>query len=1031
LGLAYIVFFAGLLLTALTAHFAYEKSRLSAEFLFEEVSQSIRQKVHDRFLLYLNALQQTRALVLASPNLNRSIFDTYTANLNLSVAYPGAVGIAYSPRVPKSELNVFNHRLAKEYDSSKYKLWSGKDGESGDYFPVLYFAPEEDLPNRLSVIGFDMGSEHLRRAALETARDTGEPMLTKRVRLIHVGGSQAGFVLILPVYKQNAPLNTVAERRAALTGFVMAPFRAFDFFHGILEEKRIGQTGVDFQVFDQGTDASSPPSLEQLVFQHVSASTVPFARPGYEIETHIGLAGRPLTLRVFSLPSFEASPVLLSPIIILVSGFLLNLVIFRMLIINQEQQNKIAKSEDQIRLITDALPVFITYVDANRVCRFVNKTYGKWFLRDPFQASDTALGSVIGTRNLERIQPFLDRALRGENLSIESEWEIFGNSFHPVLLNLIPDSESEASVKGVIMLVTDISAQKRQETNQRLLSDVSAVLGSSLDMNESLERLAAMITPLLADWCTIDVIDDHGPLRRAAAATSDSTQRGGLYELRHLDPSEKSVIADVIHHSEPQLLSSRETEGMAPPSHDVEERLLLQAAGVQSEMHLPLKSPSQTLGAISFYSTKSDRHFTEEDLAFAQEIARRAALAMENARLYRDARLANRAKDEFLATLSHELRTPMNVILGWLEILSTEAVDAKTLDQALTTLTRNAQAQIQLINDLLDVSRIISGKMNLNVQRTDLSSSLLSGVESVRLAARAKNITLQLDLPSHAIAFDCDSDRIQQVLWNLLSNSVKFTKDGGTIIVRALVQETAVVISVADNGQGIDPRFLPYVFDRFRQEDGSTTRSQGGLGLGLAIVRSIVEMHGGSITAQSEGRDKGTLFTMTFPRKAEPAALPPRQENEKPAVSVALPEQSPLAGIAVLLVDDSPDVRVLITRILTRAGANVTAVENAPAAFDLLSRSRFDVLLSDIGLPGEDGFGLIERVRLWERSRGHHPIPAAALTAYAQDIDARKALSSGFTCHLAKPVASQDLLVAVSTLAGRISSNSPPEHESI
>jgi signal transduction histidine kinase/CheY-like chemotaxis protein len=459
---------------------------------------------------------------------------------------------------------------------------------------------------------------------------------------------------------------------------------------------------------------------------------------------------------------------------------------------------------------------------------------------------------------------------------------------------------------------------------------------------------------------------------------------------------------------------------IASLASSAEQLAAINELGVEQTAFIPLKVHGRILGVLSlFSSTRTRRRFSNESLILILEIARRSAFAIENARLYREAQFANRAKDEFLATISHELRTPMNVILGWLEILATEPADHATFEMAVTTLTRNARVQIQLINDLLDISRIISGKLSIDVKDADLASVARLSIDSLLPAAQAKGITLRVLVPPTPVRLSFDTDRIQQILWNLLSNAVKFTPEGGRIDLVLIELEDSVKIEVHDTGQGIDARFLPYVFDRFRQEDGSTTRTQGGLGLGLAISRYLTELHGGSITAHSEGRNLGSRFTITFPKTGATknhqmaSSQPPLQLENFPDFDSDLSE---LKGRRVLLIDDSLDVRTLISRILVRAGLDVMAVDSAEAGFKALTEHRPDFVLSDIGLPHEDGLSLIQRIRSYELEHALTPVPAAALTAYAQESDIRKILLSGFDQHIAKPVSATSLLYAIHTL---------------
>jgi PAS domain S-box-containing protein len=397
---------------------------------------------------------------------------------------------------------------------------------------------------------------------------------------------------------------------------------------------------------------------------------------------------------------------------------------------------------------------------------------------------------------------------------------------------------------------------------------------------------------------------------------------------------------------------------------------------------------------------------------------RRQALKREKeARL--EAEAANRVKDEFLSTLSHELRTPLTAIMGWSDLLLHDEVDPDKRTQAIETIFRNANSQCQLINDLLEVSRIITGKLRLEFVACELHSVIEAAAEGIRPTAEAKGVRLQVLLEPQIGPVFGDRERLQQVVWNLLSNGVKFTRKGGLVQVTLQRINSHVEIVVTDTGVGIKPDFLPHVFDRFRQADGSTTRNYGGLGLGLAIVRHLVELHGGTAWAESAGENQGAKFTVRLPTMT----LSEHQPDEvlrQPAVSMVERDRQPasLDGLRVLVVDDESDARVLLTAMLERCGAQVIAVSSAREGIDSVESWKPDVLVADIGMPVEDGYGLIRRVRALPKEHGGQ-IPALALTAYARTEDRVRALSEGYQVHLAKPVDRAELAAVVASLAER------------
>lgn len=385
-----------------------------------------------------------------------------------------------------------------------------------------------------------------------------------------------------------------------------------------------------------------------------------------------------------------------------------------------------------------------------------------------------------------------------------------------------------------------------------------------------------------------------------------------------------------------------------------------------------------------------------------------------------EAERAGRMKDEFLATLSHELRTPLNAIVGWCTLLEGGPADEAELAQGLETIQRNARAQTRIIEDLLDMSRIISGKIRLDIRPCDLEDIVQAAVDTVRPAAEAKGIALRTVLDSQIGPVSGDPNRLQQVFWNLLTNAIKFTPKGGTVKVTLQRIYSRAEVSVADSGNGIESKFLPFVFDRFRQADSSTTRHHGGLGLGLAIVKQLVELHGGSVAARSPGRDRGATFTVALPL----SVLLSNPDVDKPVASIHAETAAHtdwkadvrLDHVKVVVLDDEPDARDVVRRLLEGCAADVRVASSAAEAIELIRSHRPDVLISDIGMPGEDGYSMIRRLRALPSEEGG-ATPAIALTAYARSQDRIQTLQLGFQMHVVKPVEPTELLAMVASLA--------------
>ena len=440
---------------------------------------------------------------------------------------------------------------------------------------------------------------------------------------------------------------------------------------------------------------------------------------------------------------------------------------------------------------------------------------------------------------------------------------------------------------------------------------------------------------------------------------------------------------------------------------------------VRSYLAVPVKAASgEVLGGLFFGHSKKGV-FTQQDERLVVGIAAWASLALANARLYDMAREADRVKDEFLAVLSHELRTPLNAILGYARLLRGNILGGEKAERGLEILERNASALTQIVEDVLDISRIVSGKIRLDVQPVDLPLVVHNAVATMQPAADAKAVRLQTVVDPRVGPVSGDPDRLQQVVWNLVSNAVKFTPKGGRVQLRLELVNSQVEIVVSDTGVGIRPDFLPHVFDRFRQADAGTTRQTGGLGLGLSIVRQIVEMHGGSVDASSEGEGRGATFRVRLPlmivhpeRVPDPVRQHPRTDRREPLTGLG-----DLSGIRVLAIDDEEDALTLLRVVLETAGAAVLTLSSAAAALEHLETVQPDVLVVDLGMPHMDGFQFIERLR--SSSAAGRNVPAAALTAFARSEDRTKALRCGFEMHLAKPVDPGELVASVATLVRR------------
>lgn len=586
----------------------------------------------------------------------------------------------------------------------------------------------------------------------------------------------------------------------------------------------------------------------------------------------------------------------------------------------------------------------------------------------------------------------------------------------------LPTKDRRQQVEGVVTYVLDVTDRVRLQQAQNFLAEASTVLASSLDYQTTLDRVAQLAVPQLADWCVVHIIEEDGLLKELAVTHINPEKVAWAKELNQKypidinDPHGRGA-ALTLRTGEPDLLPDIPDEILVVGARDPEHLQMLREVGFSSVMTVPLLVQEQVLGVISFVAAESGRHYDRTDLMFAQELARRASLAIDNARLYRTAQrdraraeAANRVKDEFLAVLSHELRTPLNPIQGWARLLRSRKLDPQTIDRALETIERNAHLQTQLIEDLLDVSRILQGKLSLNIAPVNLMTTITAALETVRLSAEAKGIQIETILHPNVGQVLGDAGRLQQVIWNLLSNSIKFTSHGGRMQIWLERVGDSARIRVIDTGKGISPHFLPYVFDYFRQADSTTTRKFGGLGLGLAIVRHIVELHGGTVQAESPGEEQGATFTINLPLMSAPTNEYQPQDSSDNLAN--------LTGIKILVVDDDVDTRELVAFILEQTGAEITQASSAKNALEILPNSVPDILVCDIGMPEMDGYALMRQVREMP-SKQVREIPAIALTAYAGEIDRQQALSAGFQMHLSKPVEPDQLVNAIATQLNR------------
>jgi PAS domain S-box-containing protein len=649
----------------------------------------------------------------------------------------------------------------------------------------------------------------------------------------------------------------------------------------------------------------------------------------------------------------------------------------------------------------------------------------EWTLRPDFwlelvHPDDRERAAAVAAEKFATGQP-------GEN---EFRWRTKDGRTIWVLARSATITDEHGTPIGMRGVTFDITQRKEVEQRLALLAEISTTGLRTLPFDELASLIARRTAEVVGEYCIIRMFRE-GRLEAVASAHSAAeaepvvramASQGSLDEIN-------TFYADIVRNPRTVVENDLSEDSFAHVDRTgVEE--LFQRYRPRRTILAPLVSQGTFVGTLAI-GRAGGQPFTAADAQFAEAIASRASLAFENGRLVEAARRdaeeaqlaraeaeeAGRVKDEFLATLSHELRTPLNAILGWAHMLRDPQLLPDRRQSAIDTILRNAQSQEQLISDILDVQRIMAGKIRLNLRSVDLGNVVRAAAETVQPSADTKAVRLQLVLDLDTPQITGDPDRLQQVVWNLLSNAIKFAPQGGHVQVRLLRAGDDCELVVEDDGPGINAEFLPHVFERFRQADSSTTRSHKGLGLGLAIVRSLVEMHGGSIAAANTAAPgTGAVFTIRLPREATAPAV---------AEGVSVGRESmwdgdtpSLDGLRVLVVEDDSDGRELLGAILLRCGADVTLTASVAEALAAFEERRFDVLVSDIEMPEEDGYTLIRRIRTLASDRGGE-IPAAALTAYASASDRMRVLGAGFNIHVAKPVQPAEIAIVVASLAGR------------
>jgi PAS domain S-box-containing protein len=654
------------------------------------------------------------------------------------------------------------------------------------------------------------------------------------------------------------------------------------------------------------------------------------------------------------------------------------------------------EKEKQLRLITDAVPVFIAQCDKNYRIRFINKTYADRFGFRPEDAIGKRISDVVGEEAFSLFRKYVDAALAGKAQEHEVKIPLRGIGDHHMHMMYVPECDERGHVHGLIAAVSDITRLRRTEEQlHRRELEFKTLVENSPDGISRIDRSMRHIYVNPA----IEAITGF----RAAEYLGKTKAELGL---------------------PPDLVRSWDGAAHAAFETGTEQRFDFELAkGARTRYFSARVIPEadrdghiESVLGITYDVTERTKMEKEHNLLLARERAARI-----------QAETAARARDEFLAIVSHELRAPLNGIQSWAHILENyvkDATSAPLAQRALNGIKTGVAQQVRLIEDLLDVTRMMSGKLRLVKHPFMLLPVIQAAVESVRSLAAAKQIGITCTYQITTEQIDGDSDRIQQIMWNMLSNAVKFTPQDGNVWLTAASVDSQILVTVRDDGVGISPEFLPHLFDRFSQEDTSSTRGHSGLGLGLFLVRHLIELHGGSVKADSPGEGKGTMFSVYLPlRVSRGRYIPAIQAGDTGDNIGSLPS---LGGLRVLLVDDQEEARESLTVVLASAGANVFSAASSKEVLDWLPTVRSDelpnILVSDIAMPVEDGYSVLRKLRAWEGDDGIKPLhrlPALALTAFAQREDRIRALTAGFQMHMTKPVAPEELIVVIAMMTSR------------
>jgi PAS domain S-box-containing protein len=669
-------------------------------------------------------------------------------------------------------------------------------------------------------------------------------------------------------------------------------------------------------------------------------------------------------------------------------------------------------SEQRYRYLADAMPQIVWTARPDGYLDYYNRRWFEYTGMTLEQTQGWGWQPVLHPEDVEvSLRRWATAVETGEAYEIEYRFRRASDgNYRWHLGRAVPMRGESGEIVKWFGTATDIDDRKRAEDSLRFIAEVSEMLASSLDYETTLTNVARLAVPRLADWCVVHIIEEDNDPQQLAAAHTDESKLELLRELNRRYPSGLDTAHGyrrVAQIGEPELIPEITESLLVDVSRDAEHLELLRELSLKSTLCVPMRARGRTLGTITFATAESGRIYDTSSLTLAGHLSRRAASAVDNARLYQDAQRANLTKDEFLATLSHELRTPLTPIIGWVHMIRSGMLNGEDLDRGLAVVEGSSQVLTRLINDLLDMSAILSGKMKIEKLPVLLNATIKEAVETVRPLAEKRSINLEARFcEDNRVIINGDRTRLVQIFWNIIANAVKFSRDGSSVRITCETTERESRVIVEDEGQGIAPEFLPHIFERFRQADSSKTRTHGGLGIGLALVKSFVEAHGGSVRAESAGEGHGSRLTVRLPRLIMPVESEPPSVNRTEARAIT-------NSTNVLVVEDSSDTLEMLCQTLKIRGYSVTPCDSASEALLAAQSGGFDIIISDIGMPEIDGYELIRRLRGLPHLSD---VPAIALTGYAAEQDIESALAAGFDAHIPKPVDPADLAAQMKKL---------------